>query len=778
MLDIDYKRVLFRALRLWYLVALSLLVALTVAYLINRYTTRIYPVTASIIIREPAENTDARFLYNNPLVNAYRNFYNEPYIIRSYPLLQEVVEALNFQVTIQKEGNIKVVEQYTLPFDIAVLSNGRSSEILLEVMSVGTVRCYTEDNKTNDVFQFNEPITCGGVTFKVIPQGDVSRIIGEQFKVYIRDPEAVAVAYSNQLKVSWAQQGSSVVNLDINGPIPQKGIDFLNKLIEVYHRYDLEKKSQAASRSLLFIETQLQDIGDSLRLYESALENFKRKNFVTDLSAEAQQLYEQLKVLGEQRAVVVFATNYYDYLEKYLKRSSDYSQVVLPTSIGITDGVISALTNQLVTIQNEFNLLPLAKDLQNPMLTEKSRQLKNALTEIRQQLLEAISGLRATDKIRQRGIDQQINHIEVQLRALPKAERALVNIQRKYTFSENLYNYLQQKKAEAGISKASTTSDIVVVNPPRQAGSAITPKVMQNYATFGAIGFILPLLGFVLVEVFNNRVQSKEDIEKVTAIPFIGGIGHNPSEKSLVVFEKPKSALAESFRALRSNLNYFTEGKDKKVFMITSSLSGEGKSFTTINLATVFSLAGKRTLIIGADLRKPKIFDDFGLGNEKGLSVYLSGLVSREEIIQSTAVPGLDIIGAGPVPPNPSELLLHARMDELIAWLKETYDFILIDTPPLAIITDGLVLAKYADHTVFIVRQNYTPRPVLKMVDELYINGKIKNLSMVLNDVYRSGPGYGYGGYGYGGYGYGYAYGYGYGYRDKKGNGGGYYSED
>jgi capsular exopolysaccharide synthesis family protein len=771
--SIDYKRVIFRALNLWYFVVLSLLVGLTIAYLINRYTTRIYPVTASIIIREPAENTDARFLYNNPLVNQYRNYYNEPYIIKSYPLINQVVESLNFQVSIRKEGNIKDTEQYTLPLEIDVLSPNRYGTIFIEVTGAETFNCFAPGQPAQATYNFGDTARCSDFLFVVKRQGDVSRYKGDQFSVVISDPWRVSERYVNNLKVTWAQQGSSVVNLDLTGPIPQKEMDFLSALIKYYHQYDLEKKSQAASRSLVFIDEQLKEIGDSLQLYENALEQFKKKNFVTDLTAEAETLYEQLKTLSEQRALITYGFNYYAYLENYLKASNDFAQVILPSSIGVSDVVLNALVTQLVNLQTELNLLPRSKELQNPMLTSKAQRLSDAITENREQLIEALLNLRNTDKIRASGLDKQIRDIEAQLRTLPVTQRRLVNLQRNYTFSENMYNFLQQKKAEAGISKASTTSDIIVVNPPRLGGGPITPKIVQNYLVFGLSGLVIPFIFFVLIEVSNNKIQSKEDIEKITAIPFIGGIGHNPGTGNLAVFEKPKSAIAESFRALRSNLNYFTEGKDKKVFMVTSSISGEGKSFTTINLATVFAMANKRTIIIGADLRKPKLFSDFGLQNEKGLSGYLSGLVRYEEIIQTTPIPNLDIIAGGPVPPNPSELLLNERMDSLIGSLKAKYDFIFIDTPPLALITDGMVLAKYADHTVFIVRQNYTPRDILKGADDLYTSQKITKLSIVLNDVFRSGPGYGYGAYAYG---YGYSYGYIYG--RKKNKDGEYYSDN
>jgi capsular exopolysaccharide synthesis family protein len=240
-------------------------------------------------------------------------------------------------------------------------------------------------------------------------------------------------------------------------------------------------------------------------------------------------------------------------------------------------------------------------------------------------------------------------------------------------------------------------------------------------------------------------------------------------DENIEVFRKPKSAISESFRALRSNLNFFLQGQDTGVFLITSSISGEGKTFTSINLASVFALSGKRTLIVGADMRRPKIYSDFNLNNTIGLSNYLAGLSTFEEVVQDTKFENLKVISGGPVPPNPSELILTKRMKEFLETAKKSFDYIFVDSPPLALVTDAFVLSALADHTLFIVRQNYTPKPLLRTINDFYTAGKIERMSIILNDIYRSGPGYGYG------YSYGYGYGYGFGGYGRKGYGQGYY---
>lgn len=763
--QIEFKRIYFKALKYWYLVALSLLTGLTAAFLVNRYTTKIFPVNATIMIRE-SEGRAERLLYNNPLANPYRNFFNEPYFIKSYPIVQAAVEELNFQVQIEKEGNIKIIEQYnSLPFSIHLADSQEAvaTSFYVEFTDGQSFKCIeNSEQQVNKVYSLLDTVNCGGNRWYVQATGDMSSVKGERFLVNVFKPVDVATRYINRLNVNWAEPGSSVVRLDINGPIPKKEIDFLAALIRQYTAADLEKKRLAATRSILFIDDQLKDIRDSLSYFESLLERFKKQNVVTDLSAEADRIFQQVDLVQKERTKLQVSENYYKYLEDYLRTEHSNDFVILPTSLGISDQLLNDLVNQLVILQTDLRSNR-PSDRINPLVEAQKRKID----ETRANILESVKNLRGTDNILKKSLDQQLSKMEKQLSMLPEAERKLISLQRNYSLSENIYLFLMQKRAEAGISQAATTSDITVINPPRQSGGFITPKVKQNYLIFGGLAFVLPFIVLVLGELFNNKIQSKEDIERATRVPFIGGIGHKSSETNLVVYEKPKSAIAESFRALRSNLNYFTHHKDRKIFMITSSLSGEGKTFTTINLATVFAMSGKKTLIIGADLRKPKIHNDFELSNDRGLSTYLSGLHEKSEIIQSTTIPMLDIISGGPVPPNPSELILSPKTDLLVAELSKEYEYILIDTPPIALITDGFELMKYADHTIYLVRQNYTPKNLLRGVEEYYSTGKMKSLSLVLNDIRISGPGYGYGYQGYGYYYVNYNYGNGYNYYEN-----------
>jgi capsular exopolysaccharide synthesis family protein len=770
---LDFKRVLSRAIRFWYVVVIFFVVSVSIAFYKNRYTQKVYPVSASIIIREMQETGGAELLYKNSLIDPYRNYLNEPYIIRSYPIIEKVIRDLNFHVTFYREGYFMTTEAYNYMPVTATWCNPNEVKAGQFIFTLKDETHFTlsgfsdEPAKETPVFSlgdsihFNEYSLC----FKRLPNRSVEPLIGVPFLLVIQNPQTVAGGYISRLKVEWAELGAGVINISLTGTDPSKEIDFLNGLIRSYQQADLEKKNETATRTINFIRRQLTDIKDSLRTVEYQLERFGNSSRVKDMSADAQRFLSKAEEFEIQKAELLIRQNYYQYLNDYLNKSeNNLDQVILPSSVGLSDPVLGALLSKMVDLQLEIKLYLDPERAKNPLVVTKTERIK----EIKHSVLESVKTLKSTDKIKMDFLNKQLHEIEKQLASLPASERQLIAVQRNYSLLENLYVYLMQKLSEASISEASNTSDILSVNPPMQ-GSAISPVPSRNYAIAAIIGIAIPLIIFVIFEIINNKVQSKEDIDKMSSIPFIGGVGHNSTGSNLTVKEKPKSGVAESFRAMRSNLNYFTGNKTKQVFMVSSSISGEGKTFTTINLATVFALSGKRTLIVGADMRRPKIFEDFNRGNDVGLSTFLSGISDFNQVVQDTEIENLSLVSGGPVPPNPSELLLTDRFEEFIKNAMAQFDFVIIDTPPLALVTDAFVISKFVDHTVFVLRQNYSPKEFVKSINEYYQSGKLKNMSILLNDIYKSGLGYGYG------QGYTYQYGHRYGYY---GNHGGYYSDE
>jgi len=378
--------------------------------------------------------------------------------------------------------------------------------------------------------------------------------------------------------------------------------------------------------------------------------------------------------------------------------------------------------------------------------------------------------------------DRRLLEIEKDIRRLPSTERQMINIQRKFDINNTVYTFLLEKRAEAGIARASNVPDNRIIDDAGFFSTAMVgPKKRQNLMMALVLGLFLPALGIVLVDYLNNKIIDKKDLERRTSIPVIGYISHNSLKSEIPVAENPGSTLSESFRSVRTSLKYFLKDRTCPVISVSSTITGEGKTFVSINLAAIIAMSGKRVLLAGLDLRKPRIHRIFGAENEKGISSYLIGEEKYEDIVLKTEFKNLFYTPAGPVPPNPAELIDSEAMAGFIARAREEFDFIILDTPPVAIVTDALLLSPFSDFYLFVVRQRYTSRNTLALIEELRAGGNLKSIGIVMNDISMSGY------YGYGlryGYSMGYGYNYGYNYYSQYGKYGysdsvkGYYSDE
>lgn len=448
---------------------------------------------------------------------------------------------------------------------------------------------------------------------------------------------------------------------------------------------------------------------------------------------------------------------YYNSLKSYLNNSVDYSRLPAPSVAGIEDPNVVVNVSKLIALSTQRSEIAYAvksdkifKDFDNQMQAVKNVLLEN---------IASAKGSLLTDLAM---VNSKIGQAESTVKRLPEQQQELLKIQRKYDLSDNIYNEFLKKRNEAEIVKASNLSDLHFIDPAKDIGGGlIGPKTSVNYILALFLGTLIPLLFIFGIFFVNNSIQNTEDISKLTQIPLIGVIGVNKDSLNLAVFDKPKSALSEAFRTIRSSLQFLYKKQQvsgSKTLMITSSISGEGKTFCSINIATVFALSEKKTVIIGLDLRKPRLADEFNLKNQIGVVNYLIKQNSLAEIINPTQIPNLDVILSGPIPPNPSELILSDAMRDLILELKQQYDYIILDTPPVGLVSDALELAQFADVTLYIVRQNYTKKDMITLLNTRVQRGELANASIILNgyeNKAKYGTAYGYG-YGYGAYSNGY----------------------
>jgi tyrosine-protein kinase Etk/Wzc len=752
---IDIRKYLFLIFRNWYWFLISGLIALSIAYYINRFSEPVYNVGgATVMVRHERMRAGGieTFLPGIELLNNRTTIQNQMEILRSFSLNRRVIEELDFDITYVAIGRFKNAEMY-LNSDIKVNAQPDKVQrtgypIYVTILSENEYRLEIDDNLDVDrIMQFGEQFVHDQFSFNIELVSNNLR--HHRYYFIINNKDALSNRYRSNLNINVNNpETGSVLFLSSIGKVPQQEADYLNKLMEMFIRVDLEEKSQTAVNTINFIDNQLIDIGDSLQYSENAILAFQNQQGISNLSREGNIYFTRLERLQSEKAELVIKDRYFNYLLEYLSGKSGYRDIVAPSAIGIGDPLLNSLISQLNQLHSDRNLLSLSVSENNHRLIQSDQIIGN----VTETLLENIRSMIGANQIALTDVDNRVNAVERDVARLPLVERQMLNIERRYNLNSSLFNYLMEKRAEASIAQAAQVSDNRILDYARSSAAIImTPKKNKNYSIAILAGLGLPLMLFLIADFFNNKITDKTYIGKKTNVPILGSIGHSTIKTEIPVKEKPNSAMAESFRALRTNLHYVLRENGSKTISISSTISGEGKTFTAANLATIIAMSGKRTLLMGLDLRRPKINSLFNLDGDVGLSTYLIGMHDADEILVESAQENLDLVTSGPVPPNPSELLQSEKMAVLLQEMKKRYEYIIFDTPPVAVVSDALIVNQYADMTIFVIRQNFSNKNVIELINGLYYNKEIKNLSILINDVKASGYyGYGYNNYGYG----------------------------
>ncbi len=779
--SIDIKALLFQALAYWKLFIITIGLSLTVAYLFNKYADPEFQASSKVLIMTDNQNINPfnpMSMFKQPV-----NIENEMAILRSFDLTRNAISHTNWQVSYFRYGKLRENQMFSrspftvvidtshlqaigLKFDVELISD---KEYRLKVLPVEKISLYDykNENKTeltanlqdgiDKVYHFGELITTEAFSFKLIynqPYND-----DKEFYFYMNSLDGLSATYNSKYKVKPMHNDATVVLISITDKSSARAVNLVNALTNAYVQYNLDFKNKQSENAILFIDSQLKGITDSLKKSELRLEDYRQENQMLSVSDVSSKTFDRIYELDKEKATADLQADYYKYLKEYMKRGlSDKESMVAPSILDINDPMLVNLVTQLNTLYMKRNEFAASSTIENPVAKQIEMKIRNT----ERALIENIKNIEETSKIQIASIDQQIALVQKNIESLPEKERELVDINRQYKVNEQIYSLLLEKRVESGVTRAGNVSDYSIIDKARRA-TMVYPKKSLNYTIAFLLGLIIPIGFIFLKDFFNDKVRGKKDIESIVDnVPIIGVVGHYASSGNTVVLDKPKSVLAETYRSIRTNLQFMAHENEKKVISVTSTFSGEGKTFNSINLASIFSISGKKTVLLGCDLRKPKIFDDFQINNDRGITTYLIGRASLEQIIQKTAYDNIDIITAGPVPPNPSELLESKAMSNLIEKMKEKYDVVIIDTPPIGLVTDAVFMMERSDVSIYIVRQDYTTKSALNTLKEVSQIEKIKRLSIVINDMNHETGSY-YSGYGYG-YGYGSGYGYGYGY--------------
>jgi capsular exopolysaccharide synthesis family protein len=559
------------------------------------------------------------------------------------------------------------------------------------------------------------------------------------------DIPSLVTGFKNEFQFNSTDKLATVVEISLKNESLIKGIDLVNELMRVSSMQNLDRKNHLASITIDYIEKQLNEISDSLNQTENNLQSFRSSNQLLNITEQANGISVQYTDLQNKMAELVARKKYYDYVSGYLSKNNSFSNMIVPASIGIPDPLLNSLMSELIAAQAQQSNLINNNQEKNPLVQKLGIQIEN----IKKTISENISAAGRTTGISIDEMNKRIKKTESEISRLPATQRQLGNIERKYRLNDAIYNYMLEKRAEAKITKASNLPDDIIIEPAKMVGlGPISPKKRINYLIAFILGMAVPFGYLMTRSALNNKVETQDDIERLTDVPVLGKILHNKYKTSNVMFEFPKSNIAESYRALRTNLDFYVRGGQKKVIMVTSSMEGEGKSFIALNIAMSYAQLGRKTILLDFDMRKRKIFFDEQVERKEGLSSYLINNANLEDIIVKSPHDNLDYILSGVLPPNPTELMALDKTEKLIIQLKNDYDYIVLDTTPLAQVTDAYLLINHAEVKVMVARYNFTIKKVFSLVMKDLKQKNIDHVCIVLNDNRFNRDQYGYG-YGY-----------------------------
>ena len=792
---IDIQQLLFKYIIHWPWFVGAVLVCLIGAWIYLRMATPVYNISATVLIKDDKKGGNTGSMVGleelglSGLISSSQNIDNELEVLRSKTLVKEVINLLNLYVSYTDEDGFPSKNMYkTSPVlvsltpqeaekltDPMVVEMALYGEGGLEVnVTVGDKEYQKHFEKLPAVFPMDE----GTLAFFQSPDSlslkkdtmEASSNI-RHITAKIKSPMKVARAYCENLKIEPTSKTTSVAVISLKNSSLQRGQDFINQLLEMYNRNTNNDKNEIAQKTAEFIDERINIISKELGSTEANLENFKRNAGITDLTSEAQFAltgnaeYEKKRVENRTQISLI------EDLRKYI-RGNEYE--VLPGNIGLQDpGLVATIERYNEMLVERKRLLRTSTE-NNPTIINLDTSIRAMKSNVQATLDGSLKGLLITKA----DLEREASRFSRRISDAPGQERQFVSIARQQEIKAGLYLMLLQKREENAIALAATANNAKIIDEAIADDIPVSPKRRMIYLIALVLGIGIPVGIIYLIGLTKFKLEGRADVEKLTTIPIVGDIPltdeKNEKDGSIAVFENQNNLMSETFRNIRTNLQFMLQN-NKKVILVTSTVSGEGKSFISANLAISLSLLGKKVVIVGLDIRKPGLNKVFRLSTkEKGITLYLANpetdlmsLVQPSDINQN-----LYILPGGTVPPNPTELLARDGLDKAIEILKKSFDYVVLDTAPVGMVTDTLLIGRVADLSVYVCRADYTHKVEYTLINELAEEKKLPNLCTVINGVdlkrRKYGYYYGYGKYGkY--YGYGKRYGYGYGYGQEKG---------
>lgn len=741
-----------KLLKNWYWLALGAFIGLALAFLYLRYTTPIYQINAKVLVNDEKKGAGADNALLGDLaglMGGKSTVENEVEILKTRTLMEQVVQELNANIIYYRKGNIRDIELYESPFKVSLLQTDSLFESsIFQLKSLENNKVEISKEGFQQIISYNQIIHIPEFGSIKIERNIGIPYMVEDYLFEIIGFDSRVANFMGKLTVEVTNKLVTVIDLGFEYPLKKKGEIVLNTLINKYVQSNLRDKNIIADSTIAFIEERLVLVGQELGNVEGDIQSFKQKSQLADMAAQSQILLQNSSQYIKDLAAIETQLSIINSMQGYLT-DRDNARII-PSAMLPGDVVFSGLAERYNTLLLERDRRLLSSTLDNPTIVNLDTQLSN----LRQDIQGNLSSSKSNLIITRNDLLKKTSQLESAIRTVPAIERTYLDLERQQQIKQELYVFLLQKREETAISKTSNISNSRIIDAPKALEGPITPRRMFVWITGLFGGIIIPLIILYLRDILNIKIQSKEDIKKRTQVPIIGEIGHNDKYEDELVTKESRSSISENFRSLRTNIAFYLNSEDQKVVLLSSSMSGEGKSFVAINLALILAFSGKKVVAMEMDLRKPNLSVKLKPKNIIGFSNYIiSDDLTPKDIIQPSGInDNLFLIGSGPIPPNPSELILSERTDQLIEKLKEEFDYIIIDAPPIGLVTDAQLLSKYADLSLYVVRQGYTLKNQLNIIEDLNKDKKLGKMTILINDIEHS-VGYGYGGYGYG-YGY------------------------
>ena len=786
---VNYQELLFRYIIHWPWFVASVLICLIGAWGYLYFQIPVYQVSASIIIKDDKKggnsgSADLEYLRVGGVITSAQSIDNEIEVLRSKTILKEVVNSLELYITYYDEDEFPRQEMYkTSPVVVNLtaqeadkLSNAALIDMKLASdggLDVNLKVGLNEYNKRFDKLPAVFPTNVGTFGFTLRDSLSNGQVEGQKevrhISAVVSQPFGVAKGYQWALTIAPTSKATSVATVSLINTNIQRGQDFINKLMEMYNRNTNNDKNEVAEKTREFINERIKIIDEELGNTEEKLETFKRNAGLTDISSDAQLAVSGNAEYEKKRVENGTQINLVRDLAKYINNPLNEYEV-LPSNIGLTDNGLTTQLERYNELVVERKRLLRTSTENNPMIINLDMSIRAMKANVKAAIDGTLQGL----LIVKADLDREASRFSRRISDAPGQERQYVSIARQQEIKAGLYLMLLQKREENAIMLAATANNAKIIDEPVAEGGPVSPKPKMIYMIALVLGVGLPV-GIIFLTSFTKfKIEGRGDVEKLTRLPIVGDVPLTGEKNgSIAVFENQNNLMSETFRNVRTNLQFML-GNGQKVILVTSTVSGEGKSFISVNLAISLSLLGKKVVIVGLDIRKPGLNKVFNISRkEQGITQYLSNPEKNlMDLVQASDVSkSLYILPGGTVPPNPTELLARDGLDKAIETLKKNFDYVILDTAPVGMVTDTLLIGRVADLSVYVCRADYTRKAEFTLINELAENNKLPNLCTVINGLdfqkKKYGYYYGYGKYGkY--YGYGKRYGYGYGYGEHK----------